>query len=179
MSEPFDRISDWAAQTARDYVEQWRDEYGPLTESPAELNFLLAWLALFQGYGWPIGVATSAEEASKLLYRHKGMTVIRPQAQISTYRVDFVVTHHLLGSGEDDPQTEASVVIECDGHDFHERTKEQASRDKARDRRLQALGYQVFRFTGSDLYQRPIECAEEVLNLLADLSWPRRRRPQS
>ena len=33
--------------------------------------------------------------------------------------------------------------MECDGHDFHERTKEQASSDKKRDRSLQAAGFLV------------------------------------
>src|SRR5262245_34455764 len=41
------------------------------------------------------------------------------------------------------------IVVECDGHDYHEKTKWQASRDKRRDRILQRLGYRVFRFTGS------------------------------
>jgi hypothetical protein len=29
------------------------------------------------------------------------------------------------------------IIVECDGHDFHERTKQQASRDKAHGRRNQ------------------------------------------
>ncbi len=49
-------------------------------------------------------------------------------------------------------------VIECDGHDFHERTKEQAQRDKKRDRELQAAGYKVFRFTGSEIWRSRGEC---------------------
>lgn len=41
-----------------------------------------------------------------------------------------------------------SAVIECDGHEFHERTKRQAARDRSRDRAIQAFGYRIFRFTG-------------------------------
>lgn len=55
------------------------------------------------------------------------------------------------------------IVVECDGHDFHERTKQQASRDRSRDRQLQTAGFTIFRFTGSELYRDPIACALEVL----------------
>ncbi|KAA0117930.1 DUF559 domain-containing protein [Methylobacterium sp. P1-11] len=56
------------------------------------------------------------------------------------------------------------AVVECDGHEFHERTKEQAQRDRSRDRRLQEAGYRVFRFTGSEIYRDPLGCAREVMN---------------
>jgi len=56
------------------------------------------------------------------------------------------------------------LAVECDGHDFHERTKEQAARDRSRDRALQAAGYTVMRFTGSELYRDPMKCVREVLD---------------
>lgn len=62
------------------------------------------------------------------------------------------------------------AVVECDGHAYHERTKEQAQRDRSRDRRLQEEGYRVFRFTGSELYRDPLGCAREVLKW-ADACW--------
>jgi very-short-patch-repair endonuclease len=58
---------------------------------------------------------------------------------------------------------DAETVVECDGHDFHERTKEQAASDKARDRALQALGMRVLRFTGSEIWSDPLVCAREAL----------------
>jgi very-short-patch-repair endonuclease len=54
------------------------------------------------------------------------------------------------------------VVIECDGHDFHERTKEQARHDRRRDRWMQGQGVAVFRFTGSEIFRNPEACATEV-----------------
>jgi len=91
--------------------------------------------------------------------------VINPQAKILSYRVDFLATSSVL-----DFQTRAfikrSVIIECDGHDFHEKTKEQAKRDKKKDRELQAKGYRVFRFTGSEIWNNVFQCAEEVFNFL-------------
>lgn len=82
---------------------------------------------------------------------------IEPQAMIGPYRVDFVVRFRF------DEKQKIEIVVECDGHDFHERTKEQASSDKARDRTLQRLGYRVFRFTGSDIHADARGCARDVI----------------
>lgn len=49
----------------------------------------------------------------------------------------------------------AIVVIELDGHDFHERTRQQATRDKKRDRSISLRGWQVARFTGSEVHRTP------------------------
>lgn len=45
------------------------------------------------------------------------------------------------------------LIVELDGHDFHERTKEQAARDKSRDRAFVLAGWMVLRFTGSEIYR--------------------------
>lgn len=58
------------------------------------------------------------------------------------------------------------VIVELDGHDFHERTPEQAQRDKSRDRDLQRLGWHVLRFTGREVLRNPGECTREVESLL-------------
>lgn len=63
------------------------------------------------------------------------------------------------------------LAVECDGHDFHERTKEQAARDRARDRRLQEAGYTVMRFTGSEIYRDPVKCVLEVMGWAASKKW--------
>jgi very-short-patch-repair endonuclease len=41
------------------------------------------------------------------------------------------------------------LVVECDGHDFHEKTKQQVTKDNRRERELQIAGWHVFRFSGS------------------------------
>lgn len=94
---------------------------------------------------------------------------VQAQHRVSGYRADFLINARgmkcpLCPAG---PFT-AEVIIECDGHDFHERTKEQASRDKARDRFLQHLGYTVFRFTGSDIWKDVFACASEAIEFLDD-----------
>ena len=83
---------------------------------------------------------------------------IHPQYPIGRYRADFFIE-----ANYDDCR---SVIVECDGHDYHDRTKEQAARDKKRDRAIQAAGYPVLRFTGSELHRDAQACADEVLGFV-------------
>ena len=57
-------------------------------------------------------------------------------------------------------------MVEVDGHAFHERTREQAIRDRRRDRNLLREGFRVIRFTGSEVFGNPSGCAKEVDGLL-------------
>lgn len=86
---------------------------------------------------------------------------VRPQAKIGGYRVDFLVHAH---DHKDRSKGRRRLVIECDGHQFHERTKEQAAKDRSRDRWLTSHDYDVFRFTGSEIWRNPWGCAEQVLD---------------
>lgn len=63
----------------------------------------------------------------------------------------------------------ARLVVEVDGHEFHERTKEQAARDKSRDRYLTSNGYTIFRFTGSEVYRKPDQMAAETEKYIAEI----------
>lgn len=69
--------------------------------------------------------------------------------------------------------TGRGLCIECDGHDFHERTKEQAQRDREKDREIQRRGFSILRFTGSEIYQNPASCAEQILFFVSDLYTPK------
>ena len=91
----------------------------------------------------------------------RASVVLSPQHQIGEHRVDFAIFINGVASDE-----EIKVVIECDGHDFHEKTKEQAARDKRRDRDLQIAGWKVLRFTGSEIWRNPEACIDH-LNQLA------------
>ncbi len=78
------------------------------------------------------------------------MVTLQQQVPIGAYRVDFLIAG------------QRAAVVELDGHDFHERTKEQAERDKKRDRVLQATGLAVLRFTGSEVWRDPLGAARSV-----------------
>jgi very-short-patch-repair endonuclease len=71
------------------------------------------------------------------------------------YRLDFLLFDGISALG-----------VECDGFDFHDRTKQQASADRARDREMLRAGLSVVRFTGSDIHRDVNFCALEALSLL-------------
>lgn len=73
------------------------------------------------------------------------------------YRADLLIL-----AGQRGPAEQLKVVVELDGHDFHDRTPEQASSDRARDRAMQAEGYSVLRFTGSDVHRDVDRAVREV-----------------
>jgi len=58
------------------------------------------------------------------------------------------------------------VVAECDGHTFHERTPEQASKDRRRLRILQRLGIPVLPFTGTDVVRTSEELTQEIVEFI-------------
>lgn len=89
---------------------------------------------------------------------HGMASAIHQQVPIGTYRVDFT----LMSAG-------AFIVVECDGHEFHEKTKEQVERDNKRDRYLQQEGWRVFRFSGSEIHNDADKCVDEVLNAVYDV----------
>lgn len=92
--------------------------------------------------------------------------LIRPQVTIGPYRVDFGLVAALLPHDRNwaDRPSLLKIAIECDGHDFHERTKQQAAHDRAKDRFLQGEGLTVLRFTGSEIWAGPNKCGWQVLD---------------
>lgn len=97
-----------------------------------------------------------------------------PQAQIGRYRVDLAIVDATLPFNHTPPRT---MIVECDGHDFHEKTKEQVRRDKQRDRFFQSKGFKVLRYSGSEIWADPEGCADEILEELAKWdSWRNREK---
>lgn len=78
-----------------------------------------------------------------------------------TYRLDISIEVRCLSEGH-----EYNFAIECDGHEFHEKTKEQAASDRRRERNLMKLGYHVIRFTGSEIYGGSYHCAGDALEII-------------
>lgn len=58
-----------------------------------------------------------------------------------------------------------ALGIECDGFDFHDRTKQQAAYDRARDREMAAHGVHVIRFTGSEIHRDVNQCSRSVMEV--------------
>ena len=59
-----------------------------------------------------------------------------------------------------------NFVIEIDGHEWHEKTKEQAMRDKQKDRTYIKNGYIPIHFTGSEVFHNAENCVKEVIETI-------------
>lgn len=113
-------------------------------------------LELFERCESPIETPIAGLLAAQFTYRKGKVTA---QAQLGKYRVDFLI---------ESPKFEGpGIIIECDGHDFHERTPQQAARDRKRDRDLQRDGYLVLRFTGSEIHSSFQNVAAEIIAAVA------------
>jgi very-short-patch-repair endonuclease len=86
--------------------------------------------------------------------------IVRPQAPIDRRRVDFLIKV-LDWRGPKERWYWRSLIIECDGHDFHT-SKEQTARDRAKDRTATLDDFDFFRFTGSEIWRDPWGCAEQI-----------------
>lgn len=89
-----------------------------------------------------------------------------------TFRLDFAITpaspkfDHLLAKWK-------PIAVELDGHEFHERTKEQVQLRDRRDRALQLAGWQVLHYSFSEFTDAPLDVVSSIvliaLNQMADI----------
>lgn len=136
-----------------DEIEQYRTlDLAHRLESPLEYVMLCAILA--------------AKKRAKVTDKHglmhnRQVIRIRPAHPVGRYRADFLVTAENHGV----TPAFAPVVVECDGFNYHDRTREQARYDRERDRYMLHRGLLVMRFTGEEITEAPFSCAAEVLSL--------------
>ena len=138
------------------------------TESPIEQLFLSALTALLkvndlEGKELPV---------TRDIFFRRGIS-IEQQKTIGKYRVDFclsytgnVIVDCKQGSIFPNFREEKKIVVELDGHEFHERNQRERKYEKARDRYMQKLGYKVFRYTGSEIVKNPMVAALECMAFL-------------
>lgn len=121
------------------------------TESPLESIFLAWWAALAQ----------SGQISGSMVEVHRQYEV---QAQTRKYRLDFALIPEepLRYRAQQVGVPVPVVAVELDGHDFHERTREQVEYRNQRDRDLMLLGIRVLHFSGSEINRRPDECVDEA-----------------
>jgi hypothetical protein len=149
-------------------------------ESPIESAMLFALTLVGRELGWAVIFKTGPYIDGDRDNWSPDVLIIETQAQLGEHRVDFLLTFRTSGPDFDHPtkasdgieipgvkEVEKKMIIECDGHDFHERTKEQAKKDRSRDRFLQSLGYLVFRYTGHEIWKDVFSCAHEALTTLS------------
>ena len=95
---------------------------------------------------------------------HFSGVAVSQQIEIGKYRVDFLLQTDAHRDVIDNTKTPArSIVVELDGHKFHDTTEEQRRYEKERDRFMQNKGFKVFRFTGSEVVKNPFKVVCECL----------------
>ena len=154
-------------------------EYLAHTRSPIEAAMLCAlWLQAAR-LGMRTHVSERGLDALRRFqpdgYTESFVLYVHPQCPIGGYVADFVLVLAYYSAGVGGEVQRAECVVECDGHDFHERTKEQAAHDRKRDREMQMDGWKVFRFTGSEIHANPMRCAWDAFSalVLPETKWRR------
>lgn len=113
-----------------------------------------------EGDGWPI-LNVDAADVFNIKPTQEGV-MIWHQVPVGKYRADFVVCLAEWRGGY------VWGAIECDGHDHHNLTKEQAEHDRKRDRFFQSKGLIILRYTGSEIWKAPLKCAVDAITILQD-----------
>lgn len=92
--------------------------------------------------------------------------VFEEQAEVEAngnkYRVDFLYSEDYM----DNVSNPFYLAIECDGHDFHEKTKEQVERRNKRDMDLKMEGIDILHYSGSQIYKNPLKCAKKICDYI-------------
>lgn len=153
------RISEEAEYVVHLHAQGCMGELAPYCESPIEL-------LLGAGFHFAANAVNFSRARATLVYVNEPERVRKsllpaqwelvPQFKWEGYRIDFAIFCNLP----------YPIFIECDGHDFHERTKEQAAHDREKDRSIQAAGIPILRFTGSQIHASPVSCGFEIYNFI-------------
>lgn len=144
----------------------------PSNKSPVEakLGYALLDLILDPDYFGPPGFANlflphgtigDTEDMPPTKGRKLGVITIAPGCWVGNYQSDYFIEAKAPGT-----KCVACGTVECDGHKYHDRTPEQASHDRARDRYFQDMGITVLRFTASNIHENAKNCAHEALSIL-------------
>ena len=139
-----------------DEISQVRENVS-MAQSPIEADFL-AWLSVQKQFR-----ICSYPESRRLEDCGGFNGLIIPQCPHGPYVVDFLVVVGLKNGGI------RMLAIECDGHEYHAKTKYQVARDKRRDRYFAANSIGVMRFTGSEIYNDAQSCAVEILKAITKI----------
>ena len=88
-----------------------------------------------------------------------------------TYFVDFIIEGYEQCEVDNDTTysnfyaLKNPLIIECDGFDYHS-SKKQMAHDYERENNLKLAGYDIMRFTGSQIYNEPMKCVEQVVEYI-------------
>ena len=124
-------------------------------ESPLEATFIVWWTAL----DW---------------FRRPLKFILRPQQEITCgdkrYRADFVIDVYEAAARQAASigHPWIPIVVELDGHEFHEKTKEQIIYRNQRDRALQQHGSRVFHISYEEMQRAGLDSVIEIYSAAED-----------
>lgn len=161
----------------RSFLPLFSDALFSVCESPIERRFLMCLiLHLLKVEDSPFWFPSAPVARAVIAI---GGYCVSVQETVGSARLDFCVRRFSFDNIEPLDRTSHMATlarsglvlgIELDGHAFHERTKEQATRDKSRDRELLRDGFPVVRFTGSEVFKDGMGCWAEALDILETLA---------
>jgi very-short-patch-repair endonuclease len=144
------------------------EEKGTPITSPVEQMFFIEWQ-----YYTDRGLVFSPTARLHLL----------PQHPVGKYRLDFALDFFTgivdcprdsVYFGREEEIFKNVLLpllgIEIDGHEWHEKTKDQVRLDKERERFLVADGWKILRFSGSEVFKDANNCVREAADCALKLS---------
>ena len=164
---------EWAISVQRAVNQEALVYFSDLCESPIErmlVEEMLVDIVMGQATGLNILGREYIHGESRFLSHHG--IIVYPQGKVGNYRCDFILD--VLMPFLSDRQIYA---VECDGHDFHERTKAQAEHDRKRDRVMLGKNIKVLRFTGSEIFRSPEIVWREIVNTVTEGMGPQWSHP--
>lgn len=92
---------------------------------------------------------------------------ITPQAFFPNYKIDDkAIRADFYIWVPNDPSVK--IIVECDGFQFHN-SKASFINDRKRDRLFQLNGYRVIRYSGSEIWNDPIEVSSNLFDMLTTI----------
>lgn len=153
------KVVEASSSTYDYYVSRMAENLAQRVESNIELMMLVAFgvagMFAADSKGRPLYSISPTDQPN--IEGWPSAIVITPQCKWEGYRIDFRLDFQFL---------EHPIFIECDGHDFHERTKEQAERDRRKDRLFQEAGIPILRFTGREIFRDPMQCVTQITDFI-------------
>lgn len=84
----------------------------------------------------------------------------------SEYIADFII--YSVKIDKKIKKLKTPLIIECDGFEYHSK-KEQMTYDYKRERNLKLKGFDILRFTGSQIFKDPIVSAKEIFSYVLNI----------
>lgn len=165
LSARTERMSEEFAQTVAIRWLEGFDLMARRCESPIERHLMLALMSqaetAIEEIDFSARVIDFENFAPYPMMEDEKSALVFTQVDVGPYRVDIMVYDQSRST-----KPARWIAVECDGHQYHEKTKEQAKRDKQRDRYFARRGITVLRFTGSEIYADAEQCADEIIDTL-------------